>query len=231
MTNVDKIHGVMNFSPDLNCIVLTPPKTGSRNLTRILSHFSFHSYNVVNDRLIFEKNEPTHNHTMHLMENNQDYELILSCRNPYEIFVTFFKLKVLGKRTIRSTYDIKKEFNEYIFDYILYNKDDPWQESNNDTCVRKLLERKIDYRIKLEDFKNSIFQIPFIANSNKIDVISKLCDEKFGDHTSMKEYEFAKNYFPNDYKLYYNQDSADLVYENFKSKFIIMDYHKDSWKS
>lgn len=221
---------ILNFSPDFNCLALTPPKTGSRNLTRILNYFRFYSYNLVNDTLIFEKNEPTHNHTMFLMENHQAHEIILTCRNPYDIFVTFFKLKVLGKNTIRSKYDIKKEFNEYIFEYVLYNKDDPWQESNHNQCVKKLLERKIDYRIKLENFKDSVLQIPFISNDNqKLEQISKLCDEKFGDHTSLKEYEFAKTYFPSDFRLYYNQESADLVYQNFTNKFLIMDYHKDSW--
>ncbi len=224
---------IINFSTKHNCFVITPPKTGSRNLTRILQLYDFHSYGIDQERFILVNYQPIHNHTLKFMENHLQHEVMISCRNPYAIYASLFRLKMIGDQKILSTFNLQKEFHEFMLEYLfIFNHNDPWIESSNNKYLKMLLARKIDYRIKLENFKESIFQVPFVSNSteDKIDKVSRLTDERFGDHLNMKLFNsHAKKYFPNDFKLYYNNENAELVFENFRSKFIIMDYHKDSW--
>lgn len=232
MTNNLEANRLLNYSPKHNCFVITPPKTGSRNLTRILKLFNFYSYIIEDGRLIYVNDSVSHNHTLKLMKNHQDHKIIISCRNPYAIYASLFRLKKIMDKKIRSTFDLKKEFHEFVLEYLFYDTSDPWLERSNNPEIKKLLERKIDYRIKLENFKQSIFQIPFVSESPEhiIDQVSTFANEKFGDHSEIKLFDFAKQFFPDDFRLYYNEDSAQLVYENFKSKFIVMDYEQNSWK-
>ena len=232
MINNFETPGLLNFSPLHNCFVLTPPKTGSRNLTRILKLFDFHSYGVDGDRFVYFHDQVSHNHTLSFMENHLDHKIMISCRNPYAIYVSMFRLKRVLDKKIRSTFNLQKEFHEFVLEYIFYDTNDPWKESFNNPYIKKLLGRKIDYRIKLENFKESIFQVPFISNSSQemINEVGKLASERYGDHSELKMFDHARQFFPSDFKLYYNQESADLIYENFRSKFIIMDYERDSWK-
>ncbi len=222
----------INFSTKHNCFVLTPPKTGSRNLTRILKHLDFHTYGVDGERFVYLNNQPIHNHTVSFMENHLDHEVMISCRNPYAIYCSMFRLKIVVDGKIKSTFNLQKEYHEYLLEYLHYDMGDPWKDNSGNQFIGKLLSRKIDHRIKLENFSESVLNVPFIKNlpSEKIQLIRDLSLEKFGDYSEMKAFNFAKKYFPSDFRLYYNQEIADLVYENFKGKFTIMDYDKDSWK-
>jgi hypothetical protein len=222
----------INFSTKHNCFVLTPPKTGSRNLTRILKHLDFHTYGVDGERFVYLDSQPTHNHTVSFMENHLDHEVMISCRNPYAIYCSMFRLKTVVDRKIRSTFNLQKEYHEYLLQYLHYDMSDPWRDNSGNHFIEKLLSRKIDHRIKLENFSESVLNVPFIKNlpSEQIQLIRDLSLEKFGDYSEMKVFNFAKKYFPSDFRLYYNQEIADLVYENFKGKFAIMGYDKDSWK-
>ncbi len=222
----------INFSTKHNCFVLTPPKTGSRNLTRILKHLDFHTYGVDGERFVYLDSQPTHNHTVSFMENHLDHEVMISCRNPYAIYCSMFRLKIVVDGKIRSTFNLQKEYHEYLLEYLHYDMGDPWRDNSGNHFIEKLLSRKIDHRIKLENFSESVLNVPFIKNlpSEQIQLIRDLSLEKFGDYSEMKVFNFAKKYFPSDFRLYYNQEIADLVYENFKGKFAIMGYDKDSWK-
>lgn len=233
MVEITNYNTFLNFSEKNNCFVLTPPKTGSRNITRILKFLDFNTYGWDDNKFIFINLGPRHNHTLKLMEDHLNHQVIITCRNPYAILASMFRLSMLPKKTIRSTFNIKDEFIEFLKEYLFYNESDPWLIPSLKNSIDQLKKRKIDHRIKLESFSENIMQIPFIKNYSQetIDQIEMLSKEKHGDYRDIQNHSNIENYFPSDFKLYYKQESAEIVYTTFKDKFIIMDYHKDSWMS
>jgi hypothetical protein len=196
-----------------------------------LKLYDFDTYGLNEGRFVYLHPGPTHNHTTRLIENHLDYEIIIGCRNPYSICVSMFRLKQLAGGKIISTFNIKDQFYEYILESVFMKFQNPWLKGEESENIKSLMNRVINHRVKLETFEDSLLKIPFISNSGpeKIAEVSKLSDEKLGDFFSLEKMKFSKEFFPKDFRLYYNQRNADLVYENYESMFLIMDYQKDSW--
>jgi len=220
----------VNFSEKHKCFSITQPRTASRNLTRILKLYDFDTYLLNKGELIFVHPNPTHNHTTELMNNHLDYDIILSCRNPYSYFSNGFRIQQLKKDLLISTYDLKDEYYEYMSEIIFKTSTYLWQKGYESEGIPSLLNRTIKYRIKVENFEESLMKVPFISNSDpeKISEVSKFCNEKLGK-TMPSDNILWREFFPEDFRLYYNQRNADLIYENYESMFKVMDYHKDSW--
>lgn len=231
MSNDSQVSQFLNFSKKNNCFAVLSARTGSRNLIRILELFDFETYSIEEDNLHFVQQKTTLSHSVDLIKNHQDYKMILSCRNPYETYTSWFRLKKINDGKIKSNFDLKKEFLEFLVEYLILQNEDPWKENPNNTFLQKLLGRHVDYRIKLETFEKSLLEVPFIANSTryKLEKMHEYVQENLGDSKNPNILKHFKEYLPSDFRDYYNSESANIIYENFKSKFLIMDYDKDSW--
>jgi hypothetical protein len=82
-------------------------------------------------------------------------------------------------------------------------------------------KRVPDYFIRQENTFEDYSKIPFIKNSElyKSGQLKDLCNEKINHN---------KNSY--DFREYYNQNTADLVYYNFSKYFNLLGYDKNSWK-
>lgn len=232
-----------NLSEKHKCFTITYPHTGSRSLMTVLDHFDFDTYELKNNRLIYKKQGSQHNHTFDLFEGHENYTMMITCRNPYEIFVSKFRFHLGGLRTMKSTFDLKTEFQNFIEEFLFEVEDRFWFKPSNMIKTEELLRRPIDYRIKLENLVDSYSKVPFINESEfsskgkyihnfetQYPTLSSLIDTKIGDHKELKLVKPWVSHLPEDFRDYYNEEVANLIYNNFKEMFSFMDYSEDSWK-
>ena len=221
-----------NKSEVNKCFTITYPHTGSRLMMKVLDNFSFDSYELKNNKLIYKKSGSQHNHTFDLFEGHEDYKLMISCRNPYDIFVSKFRFYLGGLRVMKSTFNLKSEFLEFIEEFIFEVEERTWFKSSHLLKSEKILLRPIDYKIKLETLEESYSKVPFIAESEftKSGLLLEVLNKKIGDHKELRLVKPWVPHLPKDFRDYYTQETADLVYSNFKELFLFMDYDKDSWK-
>lgn len=226
----DIIH--YNKSEVNKCFTITYPHTGSRLMMNILDNFNFDTYELKNNKLIYRKSGSQHNHTFDLFEGHENYKLMISCRNPYDIFVSKFRFWLGGVRVMKSTFNLKSEFLEFIEEFIFEVEERTWFKPSHLLKSEKILTRPIDYRIKLENLEESYLNVPFISESEfaKNGSLHKELKNKIGDHKKLKLVKPWVPHLPEDFRDYFTQEIADLIYNNFTELFVFMDYHKDSWK-
>jgi hypothetical protein len=85
----------------------------------------------------------------------------------------------------------------------------------------KFEQRVPDYFIRQEHLFEDYSKIPFIQNSDfyKSGLLKELCETKINHN---------KNTY--DFRDYYDEMTADLVYYNFSKYFDLLGYDKNSWK-
>jgi hypothetical protein len=83
-------------------------------------------------------------------------------------------------------------------------------------------KRTPDYPLRQENLYGDYLKIPFIRDSklNQSGVLEELCQKKLN-----------KGRYTKPVKDYYNQETANIVYTNYKEYFDLFGYDKDSWKT
>jgi len=192
----------LNISEKHNCFLWTPAKTASTHAVHVFNYFEFSSFRCDYSRkIIFQENDHlTHEHELSLFLGHEEYKLISTIRNPYSILVSIY------------TFFKPNEFNsfeDFIFDYKVKPREN------------QMKERVPDYFIRQENLYDDYIKIPFVRDSklNECGILKELCDRKMNKGPNKRPI-----------KDYYNQETADVVYLNYKEYFDLCGYDKDSWK-
>lgn len=211
----------INISEKYKTISYTHTSTGSKRINRILSHFEFNTYSIINNNIKLVKSGPTQTYDSSLFEGHENYKLIMSSINPYRFFTILFEdMLYHDTKTVQSNVSIQQRFNEHMFDQFYPFKNFPqylYVENPN---------RPIDHIIRSENVYEDLTQISWIKNSqfNNSGGLLKITNEK----------EVTKNYsklgIPPNWKQLYSEKIADLVYKNCSKYFEVFSYDKDSWK-
>jgi len=225
----DKIN-LFNINPIEKYILFTPPRTGSRRSLYISELLGFDTYMSTNGIISFNKKGPTHNHTHELFEGHEEFKTILTCRNPYSIMVSEFKLSLADSTMIRSDFNLHNLFFDFIHEF--YNTNfNIWFSPKTIEFRKNFIMKHIDFRIKLETMLDSYSEIPFVKNSEVYQngTIEKLVNEIVGHHSEFKNSRYFKN-LPEDFREYYTIEIADFFKSKFHDTFELMDYDINSWK-
>jgi hypothetical protein len=216
----------INLSEYYKTFSYTPILSGSKTITRVLSHFQFNTYELKDSEITLKSSGPSHIHSHYqdLFKGHEDYKILMSTINPYKFFSSSFEDIVYhNKELISSNITILDRFNEFIFDsfYPL--------SSHPQYSYVKNISRPIDYIIKIETIEKDILSIPWIANShiNSIGVITKILNDKSVDKHTLPLTKFG---LPEDWRNLYTEKTANIVYNNHSRYFEICGYSKDSWK-
>jgi hypothetical protein len=197
---------------DERFFVWTPPKTASITASIILPKLGFKCYN--NNGLHLEPvfTESLHNHSSNIFNGHENYSLITTLRNPYSLMSSYYIF--FGKREELVSQD---DFINYLenFFYGLESKFKYLQCYNHS-------KRTPDYTVRVENMFEDYLKIPFIFESklNHSGELSNLCNIK--NNTTPSKI--------TNWKLSYNQGSADIVYYNFAHIFELGGYDRNSWK-
>lgn len=225
----DKIN-VHNINLLEKYVIFTPPRTGSRRSLIISELLGFDTYLSVNGVLSFHNKGTTHNHTHNLFQGHEDFKTILTCRNPYSVMVSEFKLSLGDSDTLTKDFNLHNSFLDFIYEFYDSNPSS-WYSPKAFRFREDLTNRKIDYRIKLETLLESYSEIPIVKTSEiyRNGTLEKLVNEKIGHHLEYKNVKFLTN-LPEDFREYYNVGIADFFKSKFHDLFEFMDYDINSWK-
>lgn len=207
----------INISFKYNSFVWLPMKTASTHCWGVLQNFDFKTVMFSTDTEEFqkpsvggirkEKIKNPHNHACNLFLNHKNFTFISTARNPYSRIISSFVFLNKPEKYENS------EWLEGQFQLSILNSQSLYPFIFN--------HRTPDYFLRVESLYDDYLKIPFIRNSelNISGKLKEMCDKKVN---------VTKG--PYDWRDYYNQDLADLVYYNLSKYFDLLGYDKDSWK-
>lgn len=196
-----------NISESHKAFIWFDAKTGSTHMKKVLENYDFHTY-CFQDGEITKQKHIIQSHSCEVFSGHEDYTLICSARNPYSRFFSFFRFSPEFKDKDKTLDDFRRFVEEKMLD------------SNNE-CKNFHL-RIPDYFIRLESVYDDYQKIPFITQSDffKSGKLKEVCEEKINE-----------NPIKLDWRDYYTQEIADMVYYGYVRYFDIVGYDKNSWKN
>jgi hypothetical protein len=203
--NPDSIFFV-NISEKYKTFLWLWSKTGTMHMLDVLRDFGFNSYKFHNGTKNFFRSGIIDNHNCDLFPNHLEYKMMVSARNPYTRFFSWYKYQNRGL------------FNLSLEGYQTFLEKTIFEESLD--CLN-FHERKPDYFVRIENLYDDYLKIPFIIQSElfKSGELKKKCEKKIN-----------VAHHATDWRNYYNQSIADLIFYNSQEYFRIFNYDKNSWK-
>jgi len=190
-----------------NCFIWLLPRTGSNHMVTILKNYDFKHYVHQDDnKEIYDENLVA-NHYSKLFDGHENYQFISSIRNPYSLEVSLFRMnKLVG--------DYKERFKRFI-DGRYFTQFGGKKPIINFTRVP-------DFFIRMENLYEDYSKIPFIVNSDYY---------QSGELKKQVEIKINNNIFDDrDWRDFYDDESAEIVYSNNMEIFNLNHYDKDSYK-
>ena len=186
----------MNVSEKYKSVWIAPERTGSRKVAEILSYYDFKS----NGKLVFNhSNGYSHSHQSVVDDKYADYNLIVSIRNPYGKTYSLFR-NFFNNRQSQG----KDLFKKFLLEELPKGK-------MNNMILNPILNKNPDYIVRLEHMREDLSKIPFI-----FDILTEKQLDLMTQHGKQIE----------DFEVYYDQESKDIVYEYCKHLFILGGYEK-----
>ena len=181
-------------------LVWLPEKTGSIHAFKVLQNYGISSFELINNELI---EIGGFGHDSELFDGHENFSIVSTARNPYSKFVSYYKYFGIDKNGW--------DFYDYLYKSIL---EKPFKILNYN-------ERIPDYFIRQENIFEDYLKIPFVKKSEfyRSGQLEDLCNNKINHNENSY-----------DYREYYNQENADLVYYSFSKYFDLLGYEKNSWK-
>ena len=202
------VNKIFNIIQKEKCLVWLPAKTASTHAFSILKNYGLCACEIDNNQFVKVKTvvDNLYTHECKLFGGHENYLFISTARNPYSKFVSYFKFTGMDKQNIK--------FYDYLYTTIL-------EKHHNSLLAYNIEQRVPDYFIRQEYIFEDYSKIPFIKNSDfyKSGELKELCEKKINHN---------KNTY--DFRDYYDEMTADLVYYNFSKYFDLLGYDKNSWK-
>lgn len=194
----------MSYSDKFKVFWLNPMRTATRSCMQIQKKLEFEECGV---------------HSFVIPEDKMDYQIIVNVRNPYSRLVSLYKLECIWK---------KKEFNiDSYGDWVRFVLQDRYIQNNIMTLYLDHLIEKLPSTpktfIKLENLESDLKNIWFIEDN--FDDIQEVFQNQILRNNYKMEYKISLNW-----KEFYDEELAELVYNKTKTQFEMFNYEKDSWK-
>jgi hypothetical protein len=96
---------VINLSEYYKTFSYTPILSGSKTITRVLSHFQFNTYELKDSEITLKSSGPSHIHSHYqdLFKGHEDYKILMSAINPYKFFSSSFEDIVYHNKELISS--------------------------------------------------------------------------------------------------------------------------------
>lgn len=146
-------------------------------------------------------------HECSLFDGHEDFTLVASARNPYSRMFSWFRFSTEFRGGVYKLNELGKFIEEQIYE-------------RNPDCFT-FLTRVPDYFVRLESLVEDYGKIPFIRDSElyQSGAFKILCKTKMNQNKDEV-----------DWRDFYDQTTADMVYYNYVRYFDIAGYDRNSWK-
>lgn len=214
----------MNVSHKYKLIWFAPPRVATRALSEILCHYDFFDATIGKHANI--KSFP-HTHTCKVPEGLEHYDIILQTRNPYSRIVSSWHLQCFNSPdNIQLIVDIS--FN----DYILNKK---WNYGDH---YEKGLIKPPKYIVKYEKLVEDTLKLDFVDFNNpeikqafnRFIANNGYTNEGPHNQTGALPRDNKNTNYAN-WRSFYTEELAEIVYQTYQNQFTIFGYEKDSWKN
>jgi len=162
-------------------------------------------------------------HAQGIPDGLEQLPIICNTRNPYSRAVSAFLDETNNnKDALEYGYSFDKWLRE------IYFKDGRYPESFDEFYMGqwKKIGREPDYIIRMEHMDEDVRKIPVLMSLPQVDKgLEYISENRFKGENPKDEYIGNIQH----YQKYYNQELADLVYNNLKEYFDYFGYDKDSW--
>lgn len=214
------MNDLINIDNVSKFFIWLPPKTGTRLCKTIFENSDFHTYRNFHGDLIKLHDNFTHTHNCDFFRGHEDYKLIITCRNPYPLFVSMFKM---WGDTNTNAKNYLEKFEWYMNYTFQYQELFGWSD-----LLRNLNKRLPDYYLRIESLVEDYMSLPIITkNKNFLD---GSLESKLSNKVGYWKLRPNQSIFPEDWRDFYNKKTAECVYYYFANYFEILGYDKDSWK-
>ena len=169
-------------------------------------------------------NECSHTHSQGIPKGCEDYTIICNTRNPYSRAISSYLDEFVDNQREWSG----KPYKEWLVDEYFA------EHRKNGVDHFYMLEwpeigREPDYIIRMEHMEEDIRKCPILMESDPLRIEDALQSSiRTNNHKNENPKDEYIGNFQN-FKKYYNQETADLVYNNLKQYFTKFGYRKDSW--
>ncbi len=177
-------------------------------------------YNHNEDFLVWKTGPFTH--AQGIPKGLEDLPIICNVRNPYSRAVSGYLDETREEGNKEYGYSFDRWLKE------IYFIEGRYPESNDDFYMGEWekIGRRPDYIIRMENMKEDIEKIPMLMKLPHLERgFEYLSENRFKGENPRDEYIGNIQH----YQKYYNQELADLVYNNLKDYFDYFGYSKDSW--
>jgi hypothetical protein len=213
----------MNTSEKYKLIWWATAGCGSRTTSNVLYQIGIDDmYNHL--QKCYDRRGCSFTHAQGIPDGCEEYKIICNTRNPYSRAVSTFTDEVNDEKVT----DLKERFHQWLVERY-FDPEIFIQEVGNFYMMEwKDIGREPDYIIRMENMEEDIKKLKFINfdSLDNISVFDLIRNNIFKNGSLHDEYigEFQN------YKRFYNQENADLIYGKLKPYFEYFGYDKDSWK-
>lgn len=188
------------------------PRTGSMLFAKVFQDSGFQCYSYKNNVGEIYQKKLFHHHHFYIFPEINNFDLILTVRNPYSLLVSFFYMN----NEVKEIKNIKSEFKEFL-------EREVYSNPRIDNILNNLNYVEVKYPLRLENLVEDYCNLPIIGESSYfksnslVDLINSKYNKSDSNLTKLPISEF------------YNSSSADLVFYTFSNYFNIFGYDKNSW--
>lgn len=211
----------MNVSHKVKWIWWASTRCASRSVSEVLKFYDFFNYSV---------NPPVnmcydgYSHSLNIPPGFENYKLLMQVRNPYSRILSHWHLECF-KKTPNNNLHITMPFADFA-------KEKSLQDFSDGLKIKKP-----DYIIRYEHLQLDVYNIPFIDYTQEAvltEIKNNIVLNNYKDSGTDGPESYLKRDKTNnayaDWKSYYTQELADIVYSKHKDQFAILGYDKESWK-
>ena len=212
MAHPDTIN-LINIDIKDNYLVWLFPRTGSKLFFKIFKDTDFKCFSYQEDNLKLVRSDLIHHHWFTMFPNIDKYKLILTVRNPYSLLAALYYMS----SKVPEMENLKEVFGEFL-EISLYTN------PNIKELLYNLNHVQVSHYLRIENLLRDYTSLPIIRKS-KIYQENNL-ESLINSKVNKSESPLAKL----NYRDFYNQKNADMVYYLFSNYFNIFGYDKNSWK-
>lgn len=204
---------LINIDTKDDYLVWLFPRTGSKLFFTIFKDTDFQCFSYNENNLELIKNNLIHHHCFTMFPNINRYKLILTVRNPYSLLAALYYMT----SKVPKLENLKEVFGEFL-EITLYTN------PNIKELLYNLNHVEVNSFLRIENLLNDYNSLPIIGKSPiyKQKNLESLINSKVNKSDSP----LANLNF----RDFYNQKNADMVYYLFSNYFNMFGYDKNSWK-